>query len=53
MNINEAEQTYSLISRTNTGNMMWFSLFCNLQQRAFIFILKIYLYIRPLICKQH
>ena len=24
MNINEADQTYFLISRTNTDNLMWF-----------------------------
>ena len=38
MNINEEDQTYSLISRTNSDNLMWFSLFSFLQQRAFIFI---------------
>ena len=40
LNINEADQTYSLISRTNSDNLMQFSLFSFLQQRAFIFILK-------------
>ena len=40
MNINEADQTYSLISRTNSDNLMRFSLFSFLQQRAFIFITK-------------
>ena len=40
MIINEADQTYFLISRTNTDNLMWFLLFSFLQQRAFIFIMK-------------
>ena len=40
MNINEADPTDSLISRTNTDNWMRFSLFSLLQQKAFIFILK-------------
>ena len=40
MDINEADQTYSLISRTNSDNLMRFSLFSFLQQRAFIFITK-------------
>ena len=43
MKINEADQTYFLISRTNTDNLMWF--FSFVQQRAFIFIMKKYLYI--------
>ena len=42
MNINKADQTYSFISRTNSDNLMWFSLFSFLQQRAFILILKNY-----------
>ena len=40
MNINEADRTYSLISRANSDNLMPFSLFSFLQQRAFIFITK-------------
>ena len=40
MNINKADQTYSLISRTNSDNLMRFSLFSFLQQRAFIFVTK-------------
>ena len=49
MNINLADKTYSFISSTNTDNLMRFSVFSSLQQRAFIFIMKNYLYIRPLI----
>ena len=45
MNINEADQTYSVISSSNSDNLMWFSLFSFLQQRAFIFVTKNYLYI--------
>ena len=37
MNINEADQTSSLISRINSDNLAWFSLFGFLQQRTFIF----------------
>ena len=40
MNINEVDQAYSLISRTNADDLMQFSLFSSLQQRAFIFITK-------------
>ena len=40
MNINEADQTYSRISRTNSDNLMRFSLFSFLEQRAFIFVLN-------------
>ena len=40
MNINEADQTYTLTSRPNTDSLMWFSLFNFSQQRAFIFIMK-------------
>ena len=48
MNINEVNQTYFLISRPNTDNLMWFLLFSFLLQRDFIFIMKKYLYIWPL-----
>ena len=40
MNINLADQSYYLISRTNSDNLMLFSLFSFLQQRAFIFMIK-------------
>ena len=40
MNINEADQTFFLISRTNTDNLIWFLLFSFLQQRALIFTKK-------------
>ena len=40
MNINEADQAYYLISRTNSDNLMRFSLFSFLQQRTFIFVTK-------------
>ena len=43
MNINEADQTYPLICRTNTDNLKRFSLLSFLQQRASIFIMKYYL----------
>ena len=42
MSINEADQTYSLSSRTNKDNLMQFSLFSFLQQRTFNFIMKNY-----------
>ena len=45
MNINEADQTYFLISRTNTDDLIRFLVFSFLQQRAFIFIMKKYLYL--------
>ena len=45
MNINEADQTYSLISRIKSDNLMRLLLFSFLQQRTFIFIMKNYLYI--------
>ena len=40
MNINEADQTYFLMFRTNTDKLMKFLLFSFLQQRAFIFMMK-------------
>ena len=40
MNINEADQTYFLTSRTNTDSLMGFLLFRFLQLRAFIFLMK-------------
>ena len=40
MNINEADQTYSLITRTNTDNLMRFSLLCFLQRRVFILLME-------------
>ena len=40
MNINEADQTCSLISRTDKDNLMRFLLFSFTQQRAFIFTMK-------------
>ena len=45
MDINETDQTYSIISRTNSDNLMRSSLFSFLQQRTFIFVTKNYLYI--------
>ena len=45
MNINKADQTYFVISRTNTDNPVWLLLFSFLHQKAFIFIMKKYLYI--------
>ena len=35
MNINEADQTYFLISRTNTDNLMWFLLFSFFTAKSF------------------
>ena len=40
MNINEADQTYSLISRTDKDNLICFSSHSFSQQRAIIFIMK-------------
>ena len=40
MNINEAGQTYPLISKTNEDNLMRFSLFIFSQQNTFFFIMK-------------
>ena len=51
MNINEVNQTYSLISGINTDNLMRFMLFSFLQQRAFIFVTKNYLYIWSLMSR--
>ena len=37
MNINEADKTYFLISRTNTDNLMWFLLFSIFTAKSFHF----------------
>ena len=43
MNINEADQTYSLTARTNSDNLMRFSLVSFLQQSDFIFVNRNYI----------